>query len=136
MSAPIELEALDERLLAELAPDESLVARVCADIFNTMPEGRASAALTAGRLGLSARTLIRQLAEHGTRYRDLLKQTRFRTATHYLRYTDQSVEDTAFLLGFSECGPFTRAFRRWSGHSPIEYRRLHAADALDDVSPS
>lgn len=116
-----------ERLLSELAPDDSLVARVCADILLSMREGRVSAELAAARLAMSRRTLVRQLADHGTSYTDLLRQTRYRTAIHHLRYSSQTVEDIAFLLGFSECAPFVRAFRRWSGHSPSEYRRLHQA---------
>jgi AraC-like DNA-binding protein len=116
-----------ERLLAELAPDDSLVARVSADILSSMREGRASADLAAARLAMSRRTLARQLADHGTSYTDLLQQTRYRTAIHHLRYSSQTVEDIAFLLGFSECAPFVRAFKRWSGQSPSEYRRLHRA---------
>ena len=116
-----------ERLLAELAPDDSLVARVAADIVSSMREGRASAELAASRLAMSRSTLARQLADHGTTYKDLLQQTRYRTAIHHLRYSSHTVEDIAFLLGFSECAPFVRAFRRWSGHSPREYRRLHEA---------
>jgi transcriptional regulator GlxA family with amidase domain len=43
---------------------------------------------------------------------------------HYLRSSEQSVEDIAFLLGFSECPPFVRAFKRWSGgYAPLEYRK-------------
>lgn len=116
-----------ERLLAELAPDDSLVARVAADILFSMREGRASAELAASRLAMSRSTLARQLADQGTTYKDLLQQTRYRTAIHHLRYTTQTMEDIAFLLGFSECAAFVRAFRRWSGHAPREYRRLHEA---------
>ena len=114
-----------ERLLAELAPDDSLVARVAADILLSMREGRASAELAASRLAMSRSTLARQLADQGTTYKDLLQQTRYRTAIHHLRYTTQTMEDIAFLLGFSECAAFVRAFRRWSGYPPREYRRLH-----------
>jgi len=114
-----------ERLLAEIAPDDSLVARVSTDILHAMREGRASAELTASRLAMSRRTLARQLADQGTTYKDLLQQTRYRTAIHHLRYSAQTTEDIAFLLGFSECVAFVRAFRRWSGHSPPDYRRLH-----------
>ena len=112
-----------ERLLEELAPGESLVTRVAADILAHMGAGHASAERTAARLAVSGRTLVRQLAEHGTSYTELLKQTRYRTAIHYLRHDDRTIEDIAFLLGFSECGAFVRAFRRWSGQTPLEYRR-------------
>jgi AraC-like DNA-binding protein len=114
-----------DRLLAELAPGDSLVEQVSADILAVLREGGAAAERTAARLGMTRRTLTRRLAQYGTSYSELLKETRYRTALHYLRHTGQSVEDIAFLLGFSECSPFVRAFKRWSGHAPLEYRKLH-----------
>ena len=91
-----------------------------------MQDADASAERTAARLGMARRTLTRQLAECGTSFSLLLKETRHRAAVHYLRNSDYTVEELAFMLGFSECAPFVRAFRRWTGHSPLEYRKLHA----------
>jgi AraC-like DNA-binding protein len=119
------LRAHAERLLAELAPGDSLVQQVCADILATLREGDATAESTAARLGTTRRTLSRRLAQRGTSYSELIKEARYRTALHYLRNSSHSVEDIAFLLGFSECPSFVRAFKRWSGHAPLEYRRLH-----------
>jgi AraC-like DNA-binding protein len=112
-----------DRLLEELAPGDSLVERVSADILAALREGTAAAERTAARLGMTRRTLTRRLALSNTSYSELLKETRYRTALHYLRNTNQSVEDIAFLLGFSECPPFVRAFKRWSGYAPLEYRK-------------
>jgi AraC-like DNA-binding protein len=123
------LRAHADHLLAALAPGDSLVERVSADILETMREGNASAKRTASRLGIARRTLTRQLGERGTSYSRLLKEARYRTAIHYLCHTTYSVEDIAFLLGFSECPPFVRAFKRWSGHPPFEYRKLRAESA-------
>jgi len=118
-----------DRLLAELAPGDSLVERVSADIMAALREGSAAAERTAARLGMTRRTLTRRLGQSGTSYSELLKETRYRTAMHYLHNTNQSVEDIAFLLGFSECPPFVRAFRRWSGSAPLEYRKRRASAA-------
>ena len=115
-----------DRLLAEITPSDGLIERVSAEIPSALREDRATAETTASRLGMTRRTLTRRLAQRGTSYSDLLQEARFRTAMHYLRNTGHSVEDIAFLLGFSECPPFVRAFKRWSGHAPLEYRRLHA----------
>lgn len=112
-----------DRLLAELAPGDSLVERVSADIMAALRDGSAAAERTAARLGMTRRTLTRRLGQSGTSYLELLKETRYRTAMHYLRNTEQSVEDIAFLLGFSECPSFVRAFKRWSGYAPLEYRK-------------
>ncbi|HCB38720.1 MAG TPA: AraC family transcriptional regulator, partial [Gammaproteobacteria bacterium] len=44
-------------------------------------------------------------------------------ARHYLNDPNMSLVDVAFLLGFSEQSPFTKAFKRWTGETPGEYRR-------------
>jgi AraC-like DNA-binding protein len=123
------LRAHADHLLQALAPGDGLVERVSKDILSTLREGTATATRTAARLRMTRRTLTRKLAQHGTTYIELLKEERYRTAVHYLRHTTHTVEDIAFLLGFAECSPFVRAFKRWSGSTPLEYRRVHAADS-------
>jgi AraC-like DNA-binding protein len=119
------LRAHADHLLAQLGAGDSLSERVSADILNSMREGNlASATRTAERLGLTRRTMTRQLRELGTSHTELVRVARYRTAAHYLCNTSHSIEDIAFLIGFSECSPFVRAFRLWSGHTPLEYRRL------------
>lgn len=112
-----------DRLLSELPVGDGIIERVSVDILATMGKAELTATRTAARLGMALRTLTRQLAEHGTSFSDLLQQARYRAAMHYLRNTRLSVEDIAFLLGFSDCPPFIRAFKRWSGSSPLSYRR-------------
>jgi AraC-like DNA-binding protein len=119
------LRAHADTLLQAQAAGDSLVARVSADIAEGLRKGSVAAVTSAARLGMSRRTLTRQLAQRGTSYSALLNEARYRTAIHYLRNTRLTVEDIAFLLGFSECAPFVRAFRRWSGRAPLEYRRAH-----------
>jgi AraC-like DNA-binding protein len=114
-----------EQLLRKMAPGDGLVERVGADIIDHLRKGSITAARSAARLGMSRRTLTRRLAQHGTTYSELLKEARYRTAIHYLQNTRHTVEDIAFLLGFSECAPFVRAFKRWSGRAPLEYRRAY-----------
>jgi AraC-like DNA-binding protein len=120
------LRAHADQLLEKIAPGDSLVARTSADILAALRSGKITSEGTAARLGMARRTLVRHLKERGTSYLELLKEARYRTALHYLRNTTHSVEDIAFLLGYSECAPFVRAYKRWSGHAPLEYRRLHA----------
>ena len=119
------LRAQVDNLMAELAPIDSIVARVSVDILETLRDGHVAAERTANRLGMARRTLVRRLNQHGTSFSELLKEVRYRTAIHYLQNSSHSVEDIAFLLGYSECAPFVRAFKRWSGRAPFEYRRLH-----------
>jgi AraC-like DNA-binding protein len=112
-----------DRLLSELPAGDGIVERVSADILATMGKAEHTATRAATRLGMARPSLTRQLAEHGTSFSELLQRARYRTAMHYLRNTRLNVEDIAFLLGFSDCPPFVRAFKRWSGSSPLSYRR-------------
>jgi AraC-like DNA-binding protein len=114
-----------DSLLKQIAPADSVVSRVSVDVIEAMHGGEHGAERTASRLGMSRRTLVRRLQEHGTSYSELLKEARYRTAMHYLHNTPHTVDDIAFLLGYAECAPFVRAFKRWSGRAPLEYRRYH-----------
>lgn len=78
-------------------------------------------------LGLSVRTLQRWLAADGRRFDDLLERSRLLSARALLEHTDARVLDIALDLGYSDHAHFTRAFRRWTGVSPLEYRRAYAA---------
>ncbi len=78
-------------------------------------------------MGLSRRTLQRRLAEQGITYKRLVDETREALARRYLENPQRSLTEITFLLGFSEQSAFTRAFRRWHGESPSDYRRRCAA---------
>jgi AraC-like DNA-binding protein len=77
-------------------------------------------------LGISARSLRRQLAKEGLTYRQLIDHYRFETARRLIETTDRSLIDIACQLGYTEAASFTRAFRRWAGLSPSEYRAARA----------
>jgi len=73
-------------------------------------------------LNMSARTLQRKLGECGTTYKEILDDTRYALALAYLSAPRHSVSDVTYLLGFSTGSCFTRAFRRWTGQSPSDWR--------------
>jgi AraC-like DNA-binding protein len=77
----------------------------------------------AKRLAMSERTLQRRLAEAGTSYVDLLSEVRSDLAKDYLKSSRTSLTEIAWLLGFSEQSAFSRAFKRWTGSSPAQYRK-------------
>src|SRR5262249_34528766 len=81
---------------------------------------------TAKVLGMTARTLQRHLAAAGVTHASLVGRTRFATAAALLRETDTKVLEIALDLGYSDHAHFTRAFRRWAGCSPQEYRGRRA----------
>ncbi|MBE9540176.1 MAG: AraC family transcriptional regulator [Proteobacteria bacterium] len=80
----------------------------------------------AEKLGMSTRTLRRRLKEEGSNYRALLDEIRFGLAKEYLGQTKLPMEEICGLLGYSEPGTFSHAFRRWSGQSPRDWR-LHSS---------
>lgn len=76
----------------------------------------------ARELGTSARSLRRALARLGSSYQALLFEVRREHALDYIRSTHLSVEGLAQRLGFSDARAFRRAFKRWTGQTPSEYR--------------
>ena len=71
---------------------------------------------------MSLRSLQRKLLEEGTSYTRLLEETRRDLAKNYVENSTLSLNEIAYLLGFSEQANFTRAFRRWYATSPSAYR--------------
>lgn len=91
-------------------------------IVEKLPDGPPGQQQVASALCMSSRTLQRKLQEEGTSFKELLQDTRMQLAGKYLRSPGRSVVETAYLLGFSEPSTFSRAFKRWSGQSPADYR--------------
>ena len=78
----------------------------------------------AAQLGISSRTLRRRLQERGLSYQDIADSVRADFARSYLESSRLSIECIAERLGCSEPTSFSRAFRRWTGMSPREFRKL------------
>ena len=76
----------------------------------------------AERFEMSARSLRRKLQDEGTGYRHISDTVRTQIAMKYLRDTTLSVEHISAVLGFDNSANFRRAFRRWTAHTPAEYR--------------
>ena len=120
------LEAYAEALSSVLAPGTaptSTAARVLDEVLRAMPEGEVGADRIARRLGLHARTLQRRLATEGTTYAAVVERARRTLAERHLAERGLSVAEVAFLLDDSEPSVFHRAFRRWTGQTPAEFRR-------------
>jgi AraC-like DNA-binding protein len=71
---------------------------------------------------MSARSLRRYLAAEFTSYRELVRTVLEDSAGHMLRDPKRSIQETASALGFSNVGAFHRAFKRWTGMTPAQYR--------------
>ena len=99
------------------------------------PPARIPDISTAARdLGLSARSLRRRLAAAETSYRSLVRATLEASAGHMLRDPRRSIQETAGALGFSNVGAFHRAFKRWTGMTPAQYRERGPRDGPGEVA--
>lgn len=79
----------------------------------------------ADAFGLSERTLARRLQQHGSSYADIVDTVRRDLALHRIRHTSLPLKDIAHELGFAELSPFYRAFQRWTGSTPAQWRHAH-----------
>ena len=117
------LDAYADRLLGEIQQGHSVLDRARLELSRQLPEVGADLQQIAARLALSPRTLQRRLREAGLSFNQLVDETRQQLVLHYLRDPALELAEIAFLVGFSEPGSLARAFRRWTGQSPGEYRR-------------
>lgn len=134
-SAPMEhADAALARLLEEHAsmlaarlpqPAAGFVGEVRQALAAALPD-EPQAAAVARSLHLSVRTLQRKLLATGTTFREVSDSSRRGLAEAYLMDRGVSIAEVAFLLGFSDQTSFNRAFRRWTGASPGEWRRRRA----------
>lgn len=109
-----ELSALGER---------HRIAMRVRDILTNSEKHYLSIEAVADRLHMSDRTLKRQLAAEGTSFSTLVDEVRYRHATSLLSRTDFTLEQIADELGYSDVANFSRAFKRWSGRSPSNWRK-------------
>jgi AraC-like DNA-binding protein len=73
-------------------------------------------------LGTSERTLQRRLREGGKSFRGLRDEVRYQRARESLALGDATIDETAFALGYRDRSNFVRAFTRWAGQSPSQFR--------------
>jgi AraC-like DNA-binding protein len=121
-------DGLSSYLLARLddltarKESRSLVDDVRAAIADALPDGQPSKSLVARRLGVSERTLHRQLSDHDETFQSIATQARRDTAEALLTEGRHSIVEVAFLTGFADQTAFSRAFKRWTGSTPGAYR--------------
>jgi len=99
--------------------------RVRAKLVELLPLGEPSRELMAEALNVSLRSLQRKLHEQGTSYKDLLDDVRQDLAKQFIHQSHIPLGEISFRLGFSSNSSFARAFKRWTGIPPGEYRQQH-----------
>lgn len=100
----------------------NILNRTRLQIMEQLPSGRVTEKDMARAMNMSKRNLHRKLRENDWTFRSLLRQVRTDLAKRYIRDTDYSVTEIAFLLGFSDTSAFSRAFKGWFGHTPTQAR--------------
>jgi len=100
----------------------SCATRVRIALMDLLPTTRFSRSQVAEFLNLSEPNLVAQLTAEGTSHQSLLLATRKELAHELVRYTDKSIHEVAYRLGFSDCSNFARSYRRWFSRCPSESR--------------
>lgn len=116
-----------ELTVAELPRAETLTERVRGVVARELPSGAVSVVRVAKVVGMSPRTLERKLAAEGATFSAVVEELRKSLAFRYIREGTLDLAEVALLLGFSQTSAFHRAFKRWTGDTPLAYRRAHAA---------
>ena len=112
-----------DKMLTQIRPDDSIASRARRALLETITIGRSSAGSVAREIALSERTLHRRLRAEGTSFREVLDSVRSQLAATLLREPHIGTAEVAYLLGYSDSAAFHRAFRRWTGQTPLTFRR-------------
>lgn len=112
-----------QRRLQELPRGRPIISKVREVLLELLPAKEPSLQNVAERLDLSPRVLQRKLQAEGTNFRSLVENAREEIAKQYLAETNMSAIDVAMLLDYADAPSFYRAFKRWTGLSPGQFRR-------------
>jgi AraC-like DNA-binding protein len=117
---PARFRALDQEASARF--DGDLLPQLYRSLRILLVQGEVTAAMLAQQFAMHERTLSRRLRAQGVRFQAILDDVRFEAARHLLRDTGLDITNVALALGYAEGSAFTKAFHRWSGMSPSQWR--------------
>ncbi|MDX1755162.1 MAG: AraC family transcriptional regulator [Marinobacter sp.] len=112
-------------ILARWQPQRSFSRKVRRLVAHQMATDRVNADSLAQQCHMSRQTLYRRLKREGVSFHELVEQVRKNKALRYVAGEQYSLGEIAFLLGFSELSAFSRAFKRWTGMAPAQFRAQH-----------
>lgn len=98
-------------------------------IYERLSLGAPTQQEVADNLGMSLRNLQRKLSEQGTSYKEILERMRRKLALEYIDQPHLSLGEIGYLVGFASVANFNRAFKRWTGCTPGEFRTNHGTAA-------
>jgi AraC-like DNA-binding protein len=121
-SLGVVLDRYADSVVAKLPRRNTLTSRLNTWLLSTLADGDPVATAAASAMNLSVRSLHRGLRAEATTFRELVARLRYERATVLLGDLRYSMTEVAFMLGFSELSSFYRAFKRWSGTTPADFR--------------
>ena len=110
------------------APKQLALSSVNHVVTALMINDKPTIARTARELKMSSRTLHRRLHQVGTTYSQVLDHCRLRMARHLLKASDARMYEIAVTTGYSDPSSFSRAFLRWTGQTPKQFRGSSKAE--------
>lgn len=117
------IERVDEETKGIQISSNKILDDVEKIIRDALPSGIPAIVDVSEHLGMSGRTLTRRLSENGITFRDLIQKTQKEISIGLLKNSSRTIAEIAFQTGFSEQSAFNRAFKRWQGSSPLEFRK-------------
>ena len=111
-----------EELAARLPEHNNIIAELRRFLLTRIAQGDSDIELVARSMATSVRSLQRRLAATGTSYQEILDSARREAAARHLADRTLSITEVGYLLGYSEPAAFHRAFKRWYGSTPHEFR--------------
>ncbi len=128
-SANSELARVNDELLNDYLKrlnNESVSLQVRKHILKLLGSEQLNQEYIARLLNMSVRNLHRKLSDEGQNFKDLLDNTRKELALRYLKMSNISIGELTFSLGFVDQSSFSRAFKRWTGKTPSQFRKQQA----------
>ncbi|MBN1365435.1 MAG: helix-turn-helix transcriptional regulator [Syntrophaceae bacterium] len=117
------LEAYAEELQKKIYREDLFPVQVETAIIQNLLSGKTDIETISSQLAMSKRSLQIKLSKEGVKYQDILDKIKREHTIHLLQQSQLSIIDITFLLGYSEQSAFNRAFKKWTGFTPGEYRQ-------------
>lgn len=133
-----ELLSLHEQVAREQIEklsNQDVVDQVERMIGESLESGDLTLDTVAARMGMKSRSLRTRLYAAGTSFNQVFANYRYRLARRLLTSTRESIDEIVYLTGFADLSTFYRAFKRWSGTTPSEYRRINADNEEHGLQP-
>jgi AraC-like DNA-binding protein len=116
------LRSIAEQRVLQLTHRVPYSVRVRDYLVQHQPSGRAEMPTVARSLGMSVRSLRRRMDAEGQTFSSVVNEAQSIVAKNLLRNTPRTIQEIAYELGFADTSSFHRAFRRWTGTTPLVYR--------------